>query len=328
MLRKICVVFVASMVFAALGVSQELPLRERNERRAKEIQERQEAIFGGKLPPGTVTVVGRAALHSNRKGVANSLALLETTDNPDFRREMGLSDDQTAQMQSIRNDMRFQMMMLAPKYISRFKTMTDADHAGVQEELQKEIDTINQTINERVDAIVTSDQKTKAQTLVFQSIGGIDSPLIGMDTISTLGLTDEQKKKAEAAFKGIEAERFAQAEEGLKLLERAVEKGGVNMSAEDRKAIEEEGRALQARIIETGKKIGDNLRTFLTPEQLALEKRLMAARPSYLPPLPRAMWNNVVEQYAPGIHSWMPGHGAPSPNDEPKPFPVKEEADQ
>ena len=84
------------------------------------------------------------------------------------------------------------------------------------------------------------------------------------------------------------------------------------MSAEDRQAIEEEGRALRAKVMETGQKIGNNLRTFLTPEQLRLEKRLMADRPGFLPPIPQASLGQMVEQYyVPGANSWRPGQPLP-----------------
>ncbi len=302
--------------------------RARAERRAKEVQQRQEAIFKGKPPAGTAQVVGRSVLYSIDKGFGNTMALLEAADNPNISKELGFTDDQVATMKAAKGEMRVQMLMLAPKYVNRFKTMTDADHQAIQEDIQKELEAINQ----RVEGLVTPEQKTKARTLVFQAMGGVESPLINMDALSTLNLTDEQKEKARASFKEMEKERLAQMEEGLKLVEKAIEKGGMNMSPEDRKAIEEEGRALQSRIIATGKKLGDDLRTHLTDEQRNYEKSLIANRPAYLPRLPRQMRGDFTEQYSPGLDSWVPGQGTPKDRSDEKkrrrPFPLKEESDE
>jgi len=331
MLQRFCIVFVVSTVFIAFGISQEPSQRERAERRAQQAQRQQEAIFGGKMPPGVATVVGRSVFRSNYPNLANSATLLEASRNPNIQKELGLTDDQVSQMQSARSDLNFQMLGLAPKYVTRFKAMTNADHDAVQEELQKEFDAINQRINARLDAIVTPEQKNKARTLVFQSTGGIDSPLVNMDALATLNLTDAQKEKAKATLSNFDTERFAQLEEGLQLVEKAIAKGGVNMSAEDRKAIEEEGQVLQSKILTTGKKYGDELRTFLTQEQLDLEKRLMAERPGFLPPLPRARWGMMMGEYVPGLDSWMPGQGAPKDQTQERklrPFPKKEQADE
>jgi hypothetical protein len=272
------------------------------------MQQRQEALFGGPLPPGTATVVGRAALQS-REGAANSITLLEAARNPNLQKELGLDETQIKQMQSARSELQLQAMMSAPKYVTRFKTMTDEDHDTIQAELQKEIEVMNKMINDRVDKIVTPEQKAKARTLVFQSIGGVDSPLIDMDSLSTLNLTEAQRAKAEAVLQETEAERLAQAEEGFKLLEKAIEKGGVNMSAEDRQALEEEGKTLQSRVLETGKKVGGRLRAFLTPEQLEQEKKLLASRPDFLPRLMREARSNGG--YIPGVGAWRPGQELP-----------------
>ena len=134
---------IASIILAGFGISQEqLSPRERAERRAADIQQRSEAIFGGKLPPGAATVIGRAAIHSSREGFTNSVTLLEAAKDTNIQKELGLSAAQVSQMQSARTDMQLQAMMLAPKYINRFKTMTDADHDAIQEELQQEIEAV------------------------------------------------------------------------------------------------------------------------------------------------------------------------------------------
>lgn len=298
--------------------------RERRERRVRENQQRQENLFNGRPPAGTATVVGRSVIYSINGGFGNSMILLEAARNRDFRNDLGLSESQAAEMKAARNEIQMQTLLLAPKYVDRFKKMTESDHPAIQEDIIKEI----RRIDERVQGIVTTEQKAKARTLTFQAMGGLDSPMINMDSISALNLSDEQKEKAGEAFKSMEKERIAQMEEGLKLIEKAIEKGGANMSEEDRRALEEEGRALQSRIIATGKTLGTKLRAHLTAEQIELEKHLMANRPAYLPRLPRQMRGDFTEQYSPGLDSWTPGQGAPEDRSEEKrrrrPFPQKE----
>lgn len=297
--------------------------RERRERRAREAQRRQEALFQGKVPPGTATVVGRSVISSTNKGFGTTAALLEAAGNANIRNELGLTDEQAAGLKAARDELRFQMLMTAPKYVDRFKTMTEADHRAIQQDIEKEL----AGIQAKVDNLVTPEQRKKAQTLVFQGIGGLDSPIINLDAMSALDLSDEQKEKMKGTFKEMESERIAQMEEGLKLAERVVQLGGVNMSPEDRKALEAEGRTLQTRIMATGQNLGNRLRAHLTDAQKDKEKQLLANRPAFLPRLPRQMRGDFTGGYAPGLGSWMPGQGAPVPDETKsrrRPFPQKE----
>jgi hypothetical protein len=322
------IVFVCWLVENNAVVSQtpeqDQQRREFRERRQREAQQRSEAIFQGKPPAGTATVVGRSVFSSiNNKGFGNTIALLEMAKNKDVCNEMGFSTEQAAALKTARETIQAQILMNAPKYVKRFKTMTDADHKAIQEELDKDI----QRITDHVDTLTTPEQKKNVQKLVFQGMGGLNSPVINLDAMSTLNLTEEQKTNTAATFKDMESERAAQMEEGLKLIEKAIVLGGVNMSPEDRAMIEAEGKALEARIIETGRKLGDKLRSYLTDEQRELEKNLLANRPKYLPPLPRQLRGDFTNQYTPGLDSWTPGQGVPKDwNQEKKrrPFPTKE----
>lgn len=296
----------------------------RGERRIRALQQRQEAIFQGKAPKGTATVVGRSIISSVDKGFGDTIALLEAANNTNLSKEIGFSTEQTAQLKSARDELRMQLLFKSPKYIERFKSMSEADHEAVQKDLEKEL----QSMTDRISNIATPEQKARVQKLTFQAMGGLDSPIINKAALSPLNLSEEQKKKMEGTFKMMEQERVAQMEEGLRLVEKALERGGIDMSDEDRRAIEAEGRALQARIIATGKKLGDGLRSHLTSEQRALEKDLMADRPSFLPRLPRQLRGDFTRQYTPGFDSWAPGQGVPKEEGTSKrqrrPFPTKE----
>ncbi|MDR0704362.1 MAG: hypothetical protein LBF88_05170 [Planctomycetaceae bacterium] len=299
--------------------------KEYRERREREAQQRSEALFLGKPPAGTTTIVGRSVINAiSNKGFGNTIALLEIARKQEICNEMGFNNEQAAVLKTTRDKVQAQILMNAPKYVQRFKTMSDADHQSIQEEIEKDL----QRITDQVETLTTPEQKKNVQKLVFQSMGGLNSPMINLDAMSSLNLTEEQKKKAETTFKEMESERIAQMEEGLKLIEKAVSLGGVNMSPEDRARLEAERNALEARIMATGKSLGDKLRIHLTDEQRELEKKLLANRPQYLPPLPRQLRGDFTDQYSPGLNSWTPGQGVPQDQSEEKkrrrPFPTQE----
>jgi hypothetical protein len=323
------ILWAGCLVWLGQGVSQtpeqDQQRKEYRERRQREAQQRSEALFQGKPPAGTTTIVGRSVISAvSNKGFGNTIALLEIARKPEICNEMGFNNEQTASLKSARDMIQAQIFMNAPKYVQRFKTMNEADHKAIQEDIEKDL----QRITDHVENLTTPEQKKNVQKLVFQGMGGLNSPVINLDTMSVLNLSDEQKKKAETAFKEMESERAAQMEEGLKLIEKAVTLGGVNMSPEDKAMIETEGKALEARILTTGKILGDKLRSHLSDEQRELEKNLLANRPKYLPPLPRQLRGDFTGQYSPGLDSWTPGQGAPQDrNDEKKrrrPFPTQE----
>ncbi|MCL2743455.1 MAG: hypothetical protein FWE67_06370 [Planctomycetaceae bacterium] len=317
--------FIAGIITAALlfhtAVSFSQPPRQRE--RQIEGQRRAEALFGGKVPAGTATVFGRSMIESVHGGFGSYIILLEAASNEKIRAELGISEEQANSLKNARDGIRVQALMTAPKYVERLKKMTPDDQQPIQQDMMKEF----KKVSEFMDTVVPEEQKNKSRTLFFQAVGGLDSPITSPDMLNVLNLSEEQKKKAEAAFKDMEAERVAQMEEGLKLIEKAIEKGGVNMSDEDRQAIENEGKALEARIFATGKKIGEKLRTFLTEEQKAMEKKLLANRPDFLPRLPGPMRGDYSREYIPGLESWSPGQGAPDNTEEKKrrrPFPQKD----
>ena len=327
MLRRILLIAITVLPLSlGNGVfAQDADQQARRQRREREAAERQQALFGGPPPPGTASVVGRSVVYSINRGFGNTMAMLGAADNKDLSNELGFTADQEKEMRAVRDKLRWQMLMKAPQYAERFKKMASGeDPKAIQKDIEKEL----QSITDEVEKIATPEQKKKAQTVVFQGMGGLNSPLINVDAMSALDLTEEQKKKAQEALDAMEKERLEHLAEGLKLFEEAVKLGGPNMSEEDQKKLEEKARALEGRAVTSAQKIGDRLRSILTPEQLEKEKILLANRPKFLPRLPRSMRGDADPEYRPGADSWRPGQGTPSENNKKtnrRPFPKAEE---
>ncbi len=328
MIRRIflivAVLFLLGDVVLSQDADREAERRARQQRREKEAFDRQQALFNGPPPAGTASIVGRSFIYSVNRGFGNTMAMLGAADNKELRDELGFSEEQEKNMRAVRDELRWQMLMKAPQYADRFKKMASGeDPKAIQQDIEKEL----QAITDKVEKIATPEQKKKAQTVVFQGMGGLNSPLINVDAMSALDLTEEQKKKAQETLDSMEKERLEHLAEGLKLFEKAVQLGGPNMSPEDRQKLDEERKALEGRIFSSGQKIGDQLRSFLTEEQREKEKILLANRPKFLPRLPRQMRGESAPDYRPDSDSWRPGQGNPDENKDRskrRPFPKKE----
>ena len=328
MLHRILLIAVAvlSLLFGESVFSQDAPSderRARQQRRERENFDRQQALFGGAIPPGTASVVARSFVYSVNRGFGNTMTMLGAADSRELRDELGFSEEQAKDMRSARDELRWQMLAKAPQFVDRFKKMASGeDSQAIQADIEKEF----QSITEKIEKIATPEQKKKAQTVVFQGMGGLNSPLINVDAMSALDLTEDQKKKAQERLDAVEKERLEHLADGLKLLEKAIQLGGPNMSREDSQKLEEEARALENRAFATAQKIGDQLRSLLTAEQLEKEKNLLANRPGFLPRLPQQLRGDTDQEYRPGSDSWRPGQGAPNENrNNRRPFPRTDE---
>ena len=254
-------------------------------------------------PPGAVTVLGRSFVRSFQNGFGNSLALLIGSDDNNVQQELGLTDTEVNSIQLI----KAQMLLNAPKYATRFKTMTEADQKSIQADLERDMERIAESFNN----LLSPDRKEKAQKLVFQSLGGLESPMTSLSSMEVLNLSEDQKKKMQTVFDEMQKERHAQMEASFQLIEQAVALGGPNMSSEDREQLRREGEKLRTQIFSTGKKLAGRLRQHLTTEQLEQEKQLLASRPAFLPRLPKQMRENTENGYRPGVDSWRPGQDVP-----------------
>ena len=280
-------------------------------------------MFGGQAPPpGAVSVLGRSFFGAMENGFANSLALLVGVDDGNVRQELGLTD---AEANSIRL-LRGTLLVSAPQYAVKFRTMTEDTQASVQADLSRDLGRITTSLNNAMPV----ERQQNVQKLVFQSLGGLDSPIINLSAMEVLELSEEQKGKLKGVFEDMREERVAQMEKMLGMAEKVIAAGGPqNLSQEEQDELRKTGQEFEAQIFETTKKLSERLRQHLTPEQLAKEKELLASRPAFLPPLPRQMRegrennqgyteNNEGNGYNPGPDAWQPGQGLPGQVMEPR----------
>lgn len=302
----------SSVLFVAFVAMLSLPVSGQERNRVL-----REAFQGQPPPPGAVSVLGRSFFGAIEKGFGNSLALLVGADDRNVQQELGLTDTEVNSIRMV----RAQVLLNAPKYANQFRTMTEADQQKIQEDLSRDMGRLSEALNNAV----PPERKEKVQKLAFQTIGGIDSPIIGLNEMEVLNLSDDQKKKLGGVFDEMREERIAHMETALKMAEKVAAAGGPqNLSQEDQEALRKEGRELEAKSFETAKKLAERLRQHLTPAQLAMEKELLASRPAFLPPLPRQMrqaanaegGNDGSGGYTPGADSWRPGQPIPGQNQE------------
>ena len=271
-------------------------------------------IFQGQPPPpGAVTVMGRAFFEAGEAGFGNALTLLIGANDRNVRQELGLTD---AEVNSIRL-VSTQMLINAPQYANRFRTMTEADRQNVQADLIRDMGRITQSLN----TALPQERQENVQKFMFQAIGGVDSPLVNLGAMEALNLSANQRASLQGVFDEMRAERFAHGERALEIAEKIVAVGGPqNLSQEDRAEMERVGRELEAQSFETAARLAARLRQHLTPAQLELERQLLASRPAFLPPLPRQMRENRGAAspgeergggFAPGAGSWQPGRELP-----------------
>jgi len=272
-------------------------------------------IFQGQPPPpGAVSVLGRAFFEAGEAGFGNALTLLIGANDRNVRQELGLTD---AEVNSIRM-VSTQMLMNAPQYANRFRTMTDEGQQGIQDDLIRDMGRITQALN----TALPQERQENVQRFMFQALGGVDSPLISINALEALNLTEGQRANMQGIFAEMRAERFAHGEKALEMAEKVIAAGGPqNLSQEDREEMQRLSRELEAQSFETAARLAARLRQHLTPEQLELERQLIASRPGFLPPLPRQMRENQGAAriddaegsggFVPGAGSWRPGDPLP-----------------
>ncbi len=258
------------------------------------------------LGPGGFSTVGRAVAYSLNDGFGNSMVILQSAYDENMRNQLGISHEQFVEIQTTTHALQQEAMSKVPQYFGRLQNLKPEDQEALQKEIQGEL----QAVRNRVEKKLTPEQMQKVRTTVFQAVGGLDSPLINLDALSALDLTEDQRKKADETFKSLEAERKAQLEDMLALTEDAIksQREGKPPGAEFE---QRRAEALKARALATGKKLSEQLRKHLTPEQLAKAEKLLAERPDFLPPLPRELRRESEnKEYVPGADSWRPGQGA------------------
>jgi len=274
-----------------------------------------QGLFQGQAPPpGAVTVLGRAFFDAGEAGFGNALTMLIAVDDQNVRQEIGLTD---TEVNSIRLA-RTQMLLSAPQYANRLRTMTEENQQTLQDDLIRDMGRITQSFNNALPA----ERRESAQRLAFQTLGGVDSPLISITSMEALNLSADQRTQLEGVFDEMRAERRTHGDKMLEMAEKVIAAGGPqHLSQEDREELQRAGRELEEQSFATARKLAERLRQHLTPEQLELEKQLLASRPAFLPPLPRQLRGGNQENndtdtpsgdgYTPGTGSWQPGQGVP-----------------
>jgi len=266
-------------------------------------------IFQGQPPPpGAVTVMGRSFFGAIENGLEGSLALLIGVDDQNVRQELGLTDTEANSIRLLRT----QMLVHAPQYATRFKSMSEETQGNVQADLNRDLGRVAEHLNNAV----APERRENVQRLVFQTLGGLDSPLVNLNSMEVLNLSETQRGQMKTVFDEMREERVAQMEKMLGMAEKVITAGGPqNLSPEEQEQLGNQARELEAQSFATARRLAARLRQHLTPEQLERERQLIASRPGFLPPLPRQMrerqQENTGDGYTPGADSWRPGQDLP-----------------
>lgn len=157
------------------------------------------------------------------------------------------------------------------------------DFTQMREQMQK----MQEESRKVIESVLTADQLTKYDVMVFQQSGGLDSPMINVNSLRALSLTDDQKAKIEAAQEKVRA-----AMQGFDFR---------NASEEERNAQMEKMRAAREEFQAT-------LKSILTADQLAKAEELMNDVPEYLQQR-RGGPGGPGGRQGGGLDGWQPGQG-------------------
>jgi len=238
----------------------------------------EDMLQGQTLPPGVLTVLGRSVFDALESGHGNSLALLLNVDDQNVQQELGLSDTETDAIRAI----RLQMMLNAAPYMNRIRNITTEDQGSLQEDISRDLGRISGQINN----VLPPESQKNVHKMVFQSLGGLNSPVMSVRSMETLNLSDEQKDKVREVLDETREERMAQVDAMLAMMEKTMAAGNPQeLSQEDKEALEQQRRDFETQMLATRKKVTDRLQQHLTPEQLEQEKQIIASRPAFLPNL-------------------------------------------
>ncbi|MDR2761031.1 MAG: hypothetical protein LBB88_00335 [Planctomycetaceae bacterium] len=264
---------------------------------------------GMRLPSGMLTMVARSYNNSIEMGLPSAAMIFEGVKKEELRKALDVTESQKNEIETFRAAMQIQIVMKIPELIKRFNDSNENDNKAIQVDLESDI----KKFIDKVNSIVTPEQQAKAKILVFQATGGLNSPLVGKDTLDILGVTGEQREKAEIIIEQAKAERDEKLEELMKVIEERVAKGR-NISKEERDEIRKKRETLISEILAIGKKTGDRLKGFLNKQQQQKAEELIADVPDFLPRIP--MINNSSSPYIPNPDSWQPGQGVPDSENE------------
>ena len=238
----------------------------------------EEMLRGQTLPPGALTVLGRSVFDTLESGHGNALALLLNVDDPNVQQELGLTSTEADAIRAI----RIQTMLNAPQYVSRIRNMAADDQGNLQDDISRDLGRISGQLNN----VLPLESQKNVQKMVFQSLGGLNSPVMSISSMEALELSDEQREKVRGVLDETREERMAQVDAMLAMMERTMAAGNPQeLSPEDQEALEQQRRKFETQMLATRKKVAARLQQHLTPEQLEQEKQILASRPAFLPNL-------------------------------------------
>ena len=248
----------------------------------------EDMLQGQTLPPGTITVLGRSMFNALENGHGNALALLLNVNDQDVQQALGLSNEETDTLRALRT----QMFLGAGLYANRFRNMSEENQRSLQEDITRDLGRMSAQISNAL----PPERQENVQKMVFQTLGGLDSPIINISSMEALDLSADQREKMREIFDETRRERAAQVDTMLEMMERAMAANNVpDLMPDDQEEWEKQRQEYDARMNEMTQRMAERLRPILTPHQLEQGQRLIVARPAFLPNLmPRKMQQEEV----------------------------------
>ncbi len=223
--------------------------------------------------------------------------------NEEARTALGITEEQAQKLRDAGESMRGNFQ---PPQRGQQGPPDAAQMAQFRERMQK----MQEESRKSVESILSADQVTKLDVMVFQRSGGLDG-MANVESLRALNLTEDQKKKVQEAQEKIMT--TMRPTEGFDFR---------NASQEERQAFMEKMRAAGEKARE---EFQSALKGILTDDQKAKAEKLMKDVPEYL------QRRGGPGQGGPGgpggrqggnLDNWQPGQGGgqnPNPNREQRP---------
>jgi len=230
--------------------------------------------------------------------------------NPEFAKLLELTPQQTTDLQRVTSEAG---EAIRTKTQEAMRPQQDGGPPS-PEAMRQNMDKIRQLVEEgideasaKLDQVLQPAQRTKFRETTFQTLGGLDSPMLNDRMLAVVDLTDAQKEQ----IRKITEERNAAMMADIQ-----------NINWRDREAMERSRVATEER----NKKFADQIKALLTPEQKAKAEKLTAEAPALreklgIPaPGPRGQQGPGQRGgqppapgggFVPGSNAWRPGQDTP-----------------
>lgn len=235
-------------------------------------------------------------------GFGGGIGARQLVQNDEIKSRLGLTEQQVEQLQKIADEMRPRDGRGTRQQGDRNQGERPPRPSQAQmEQMRAEMEKRMTEAREKINTVLTPEQREKYKELSFQMAGGLDSPFLNSRMLDVVQLTEEQKAK----IKAIEDERE---KEGRAAMEQFRGIDWRNPSEEDRSRMQklrEEGE-------KRAKKYSELIQVVLTPEQKDKARALTEEGKGLRPQRggPRGGGPDRGGDYRPGNDSWQPGQGA------------------